>query len=221
MINRFLETQAWKDDGLTVFNGGCDKQVILTKNGTSVSSVARESIAHDQPILSSAWKDDGLTVFNGGCDKQVKIWDPGIKIVFRQHLEDKVVSEEDMCLSRFRIGARITLEGVPYPDTIRKGRIKLRLILIDNDVILEVVIKQAKEWRWAVAVYVKNDEVPYLSQVNGYDKVLVDTECTHDGSIKHIQKFENWGWTTLERRVLDAERTDDLTVLQVGLIYGE
>ncbi|GJR36003.1 hypothetical protein Tco_1211687 [Tanacetum coccineum] len=48
--------------------------------------------------------------------------------------------------------------------------------------------------------------------------VLVDAECTHDGSIKHIQKFENWGWTTLERRVLDAERTDDLTVLQVGLI---
>ncbi|GKG01105.1 hypothetical protein Tco_0305810, partial [Tanacetum coccineum] len=53
-------------------------------------------------------------------------------------------------------------------------------------------------------------------------KVLVDAECTHDGSIKHIQKFENWGWTTLERRVLNAERTDDLTVLQVGLIseYG-
>lgn len=46
----------------------------------------------------------------------------------------------------------------------------------------------------------------------------MDAECTHDGSIKHIQKFENWGWTTLERRVLDAERTDDLTVLQVGLI---
>ncbi|GJX80726.1 protein RAE1 [Tanacetum coccineum] len=62
----------------------------ITKNGTSVSSVARESIAHDQPILSSAWKDDGLTVFNGGCDKQVNIWDPRIKIVLRQHLEDKV-----------------------------------------------------------------------------------------------------------------------------------
>ncbi|KAJ4714188.1 S-adenosyl-L-methionine-dependent methyltransferase superfamily protein [Melia azedarach] len=39
---------------------------------------------------------------------------------------------------------------------------------------------------------------------SGYDKVLVDAECTHDGSIKHIQKFENWGWTTLQRRVLDA-----------------
>lgn len=43
----------------------------------------------------------------------------------------------------------------------------------------------------------------------------MDAECTHDGSIKHIQKFEQWGWTTLSRRVLDAERTDDLTVLQV------
>ncbi|MBA0637312.1 hypothetical protein Godav_005249 [Gossypium davidsonii] len=48
----------------------------------------------------------------------------------------------------------------------------------------------------------------------GYDKVLVDAECTHDGSVKHIQKFENWGWTTLQRRVLDAVRTDSLTLLQ-------
>lgn len=43
----------------------------------------------------------------------------------------------------------------------------------------------------------------------------MDAECTHDGSIKHIQKFESWGWTSLQRRVLDAERTDSLTVLQV------
>ncbi|KAG2284676.1 hypothetical protein Bca52824_055896 [Brassica carinata] len=49
--------------------------------------------------------------------------------------------------------------------------------------------------------------------------VLVDAECTHDGSIKHIQKFEQWGWTTLERRVLDAERTDtNLTALQLNLL---
>lgn len=52
----------------------------------------------------------------------------------------------------------------------------------------------------------------------GYDKVLVDAECTHDGSIKHIQKFEHWGWRTLQRRVLDAERTDSLTVLQLKLL---
>lgn len=50
-------------------------------------------------------------------------------------------------------------------------------------------------------------------------QVLVDAECTHDGSIKHIQKFEQWGWKTLSRRVLDAERTDDLTVLQVCFLF--
>ena len=48
-----------------------------------------------------------------------------------------------------------------------------------------------------------------------YMQVLVDAECTHDGSIKHIQKFEFWGWKTLDRRVLDAERTDNLLQLQV------
>ncbi|KAL2496793.1 S-adenosyl-L-methionine-dependent methyltransferase superfamily protein [Forsythia ovata] len=52
----------------------------------------------------------------------------------------------------------------------------------------------------------------------GYDKVLVDAECTHDGSIRHVQKFEQWGWATLQRRVLDAERTDFLTILQLKLL---
>lgn len=53
----------------------------------------------------------------------------------------------------------------------------------------------------------------------------MDAECTHDGSIKHIQKFESWGWTSLQRRVLEAERTDNLTVLQVLIksirLFGE
>ncbi|KAJ7953137.1 S-adenosyl-L-methionine-dependent methyltransferase superfamily protein [Quillaja saponaria] len=52
----------------------------------------------------------------------------------------------------------------------------------------------------------------------GYDKVLVDAECTHDGSVRHIQKFEHWGWKTLQRRVLDAERTDSLSILQLKLL---
>lgn len=57
----------------------------------------------------------------------------------------------------------------------------------------------------------------FLANSNGcWLQVLVDAECTHDGSIRHIQKFEQWGWTTLQRRVLDAERTDSLTALQVS-----
>ncbi|XP_031493249.2 rRNA (cytosine-C(5))-methyltransferase NOP2C-like [Nymphaea colorata] len=52
----------------------------------------------------------------------------------------------------------------------------------------------------------------------GYDKVLVDAECTHDGSVKHILKFEDWGWDTLQRRLLDAERIGSLTRLQLQLL---
>ncbi|KAK1304270.1 hypothetical protein QJS10_CPB11g01853 [Acorus calamus] len=52
----------------------------------------------------------------------------------------------------------------------------------------------------------------------GYDRVLVDAECTHDGSFKHIQKFEHWGWDTLQRRVLNAERSDSVTELQLQLL---
>lgn len=38
-----------------------------------------------------------------------------------------------------------------------------------------------------------------------YDKVLVDAECTHEGSLKHLQKFESqWGWETFKARVLDT-----------------
>lgn len=52
----------------------------------------------------------------------------------------------------------------------------------------------------------------------GYDKVLVDAECTHDGSIKHVFKFKQWGWDTLERRLLDVERITSITRLQLQLL---
>ncbi|GKD77273.1 reverse transcriptase domain-containing protein, partial [Tanacetum coccineum] len=114
----------------------------------------------------------------------------------------------------------------------------------DIEKLMNSIIELQNRIQWAVAVYVKNDELtinndnrgqqlddlgktgaheeaqetPVINDltmvIGSISQVLVDAECTHDGSIKHIQKFENWGWTTLERRVLDAERTDDLTVLQ-------
>uniref|UniRef100_A0A7N2MZ14 Protein RAE1 n=1 Tax=Quercus lobata TaxID=97700 RepID=A0A7N2MZ14_QUELO len=46
----------------------------ITRGGTSLASMPRASILHDQPVLCSTWKDDGTTVFSGGCDKQVKMW---------------------------------------------------------------------------------------------------------------------------------------------------
>jgi hypothetical protein len=33
-----------------------------------------------------------------------------------------------------------------------------------------------------------------------YDRVLVDAECTHDGSIKHIAKFREGGWGQFEAK---------------------
>jgi 16S rRNA C967 or C1407 C5-methylase (RsmB/RsmF family) len=52
-----------------------------------------------------------------------------------------------------------------------------------------------------------------------YDRVLVDAECTHDGSILHMQKFEqNWGWDAFETRVLDPQRVAELGSLQRALL---
>jgi len=51
-------------------------------------------------------------------------------------------------------------------------------------------------------------------------QVLVDAECTHDGSLRHVAKFEQWGWDTLDRRFLDANRLRSLAELQRGLLLS-
>ncbi len=53
-----------------------------------------------------------------------------------------------------------------------------------------------------------------------YDKVLVDAECTHDGSLKHIIKYQKWGWHTFEKRVLDPKRLKLLASLQRALLLN-
>ncbi|KAG0585426.1 hypothetical protein KC19_2G010900 [Ceratodon purpureus] len=56
------------------------------------------------------------------------------------------------------------------------------------------------------------------TSLRGYDKVLVDAECTHDGSLKHITKYEQWGWETFERRFLNEDRIASITSLQLRLL---
>ncbi|CAI7929113.1 unnamed protein product, partial [Closterium sp. NIES-54] len=48
--------------------------------------------------------------------------------------------------------------------------------------------------------------------------VLVDAECTHDGSLKHILKYDSWGWHTLNKRFLDPQRLNSLSALQRSLL---
>ncbi|KAJ2228421.1 hypothetical protein H4R99_006190 [Coemansia sp. RSA 1722] len=51
-----------------------------------------------------------------------------------------------------------------------------------------------------------------------YDRVLVDAECTHDGSLAHILKYKNWGWDQLETQVVGMERPSSVPVLQSRLL---
>ena len=50
-----------------------------------------------------------------------------------------------------------------------------------------------------------------------YDKVLVDAECTHDGSIAHLIKMKNKNWVDVEK-AFDPQRLKDLKGLQRNLI---
>ncbi|KAL8136506.1 hypothetical protein V2J09_002507 [Rumex salicifolius] len=49
----------------------------VMKSGTTISSVPKAAISHEQPVLCCSWKDDGTAVFSGGCDKQAKMWQLG------------------------------------------------------------------------------------------------------------------------------------------------
>ncbi|KAJ2280717.1 hypothetical protein EV176_000869, partial [Coemansia sp. RSA 451] len=51
-----------------------------------------------------------------------------------------------------------------------------------------------------------------------YDRVLVDAECTHDGSLAHVQKYERWGWEHLDTQVVNNNRSQSVPILQSQLL---
>ena len=53
-----------------------------------------------------------------------------------------------------------------------------------------------------------------------FDRVLIDAECTGDGSPRHVFKFETtWGWEGIAQRVpLDGARLQQLIALQQALL---
>ncbi|XP_028950526.1 protein RAE1-like isoform X2 [Malus domestica] len=63
---------AWKDDGSTVFSGGCDKQVKMWPlAGNQPVTVAM----HDAPIKEVAWIPEMNYLVTGSLDKNLKYWD--------------------------------------------------------------------------------------------------------------------------------------------------
>ncbi|KAK4491221.1 hypothetical protein RD792_001954 [Penstemon davidsonii] len=63
----------WKDDGTTVFSGGCDKQVKMWPllSGGQPVTVAM----HDAPIRHIAWIPEMNLLVTGSWDKTLKYWD--------------------------------------------------------------------------------------------------------------------------------------------------
>ncbi|CAN1121454.1 Protein RAE1 [Linum perenne] len=61
---------AWKDDGTTVFSGGCDKQVKMWPllSGGQAVTVA----THDAPVKDIAWIPEMNLLVSGSLDKTVK-----------------------------------------------------------------------------------------------------------------------------------------------------
>ena len=61
---------AWKDDGRTVFSGGCDKQVKMwpLMDGGEPRIVA----THDEPIKDIAWIQEMQVLVTGSWDKTIK-----------------------------------------------------------------------------------------------------------------------------------------------------
>lgn len=51
-----------------------------------------------------------------------------------------------------------------------------------------------------------------------YDKVLVDAECTHDGSHRHMKKVEEFDDERLAKGFLNIEKLSNLQNLQKSLI---
>ncbi|KAJ2795096.1 hypothetical protein H4S07_006573 [Coemansia furcata] len=51
-----------------------------------------------------------------------------------------------------------------------------------------------------------------------YDRVLVDAECTHDGSLVHVQKYAQWGWEQLDTQVVDGNKSVTVPILQSKLL---
>ncbi|KAF3523346.1 hypothetical protein F2Q69_00049897 [Brassica cretica] len=82
---------AWKDDGTTVFSGGCDKQAKMWPllSGGQPVTVA----VHDAPIVDMAWIPGMNLLVTGSWDKTLKYWDTRQQTpVHTQQLPDKCYS---------------------------------------------------------------------------------------------------------------------------------
>ncbi|OAD04057.1 hypothetical protein MUCCIDRAFT_142470, partial [Mucor lusitanicus CBS 277.49] len=127
-------------------------------------------------------------------------------------------------LKKYKVGEKVrlfeadgTTFSVPPP-----SRLGSRMIHSEADKDMTTNRKRQKmdvvKPFWASRLLRFDHQTPSSSTNALYDKVLVDAECTHDGSIAHILKYEKWGWDTFEKNFMDPHRIDTIAELQCNLM---
>ncbi|CAO3697822.1 unnamed protein product [Rhizopus microsporus] len=118
-------------------------------------------------------------------------------------------------LKRYKAGERVRLfkaDGTTF-SILPPSRIGNRVIHEEHD--------SKRQKTEIVKPFWAPKTLRYDRQINHgvlYDKVLVDAECTHDGSIAHILKYEKWGWDSFEKNFMDSNRLGSITELQRNLM---
>jgi 16S rRNA C967 or C1407 C5-methylase (RsmB/RsmF family) len=119
---------------------------------------------------------------------------------------------------------RIGKDFLPFhPVEIKKGGNEPTKIAFnkDNQVKNENTKKRKREEGFIKpfhATRLLKSDPQYNNPLNLYDKVIVDTECTHDGSISHLTKYIKNEWKGFSEQFLDLERLNSLQSLQRNLL---
>ena len=78
--------------------------------------------------------------------------------------------------------------------------------------------KKSKTSHSEYSISIRGDGDQPEEGIELYDRVLVDAECTTDGSVRHIAKLARESWRVLESKFLRSERVDSIEALQRSLL---
>lgn len=71
---------------------------------------------------------------------------------------------------------------------------------------------------YSSSIYRKGTKGYLLPNIDCYDKVLVDVECSHEGSLKHVLKLSKNKWNSYETDYFEESKLDSLTNVQLNLL---
>jgi 16S rRNA C967 or C1407 C5-methylase (RsmB/RsmF family) len=87
-----------------------------------------------------------------------------------------------------------------------------------NGSFLTLRIEQEKQNARRTTDSIDTTDLPTNNTPIYYDKIIVDAECTTDGSVKHIMKMVEQGWDFYHEKYFNDKRMKEITELQRNLI---